>query len=80
LPCCPQHPDFQRELALRSFTINSFTDEQVNVVGHDDVARERESVAVTHFAQNLHKQILRARRDKQGQSPVATAGDEVEVV
>jgi len=29
-------------------------DEQVNVVGHDDIA-------VAHFAQNRHKQILRAR-------------------
>jgi hypothetical protein len=33
----------------------------VNVVGHDDVARERKAVAVAHFAQNFHKQILRAR-------------------
>ena len=36
-------------------------DEQVNVVGHDDVARDREPVAVAHLSQNLHKQILRAR-------------------
>jgi hypothetical protein len=59
--------------------LGGFADEQVNVVGHDDVARERESVAVAHLAQNLHEQILRTRRGKQGQPPVAAAGDEVEV-
>jgi hypothetical protein len=60
--------------------LGGFAEEQVNVVGHDNVARERESVAVAHFAQNLCKQILRPRRGKQGQSSVATAGDEVKVV
>jgi len=42
-------------------TLGLLADEQVNVVGHDDVARERKAVAVAHFAQNFHKQILRAR-------------------
>jgi len=54
-------------------------DEQVNVIGHDDVAHEHESVAVAHLAQNLHEQILRARRGKQGQSPVTAARNKVEV-
>ena len=29
--------------------MGGFADEQVNVVGHEDVAREREALAVAHF-------------------------------
>ena len=36
-------------------------DEQVNVIGHDDIAREGKPEAVAHLSQNLHKQILGAR-------------------
>jgi hypothetical protein len=50
-----------------------------SVVGHDHIAREREAVTLAHFAQDLYKQILRARRGKQGQSAVAAARDEVEM-
>ena len=46
--------------------LGRLADEQVNVVGHDHVARERESVAVAHLTQNLYKRILGARRGKQG--------------
>jgi hypothetical protein len=35
-----------------------FTDEQVDVLGHNDVPNERKSVAVAHLTQNLHEQIL----------------------
>ena len=56
-----------------------FADEQVNVVGHDDVACEGKVVAVAHLAQNLDKQIFGVGRGKQWQPPVATASDEVQV-
>jgi hypothetical protein len=55
------------------------TDEQVNVIGHDNVTRESEAVAVAHLAQNLHKQISGVGRGKQRQPSVATASDEVQV-
>ena len=54
-------------------------DEQVNMIGHHDVAREGKPVTVTDLAQNLHKHILCTRRGKQGQSPVTTTGDEVQM-
>jgi len=55
------------------------TDEHVNVIGHHDIAREGKPVTVTDLAQNLHEHILCARRGKQGQSPVTTTGDEVQM-
>ena len=54
-------------------------DEQVNVIGHDDVTSQRETVAVAHLAQKLDEQIPSVRGGKQGQPSVATAGDEVQV-
>jgi hypothetical protein len=56
-----------------------FADEQMNVVGHDNVAHQGKPVAIAHFSQNLHKQIPRVRRGQQGQSPIATEGDEMEM-
>ena len=32
-----------------------FADKQVNVIGHDDVAGQDETVAVPHLAENLYK-------------------------
>ena len=49
------------------------------MVGHDHIARERKPVTVADFTQNLHKQILGARRGQQGQPPVTAARNEVEV-
>jgi hypothetical protein len=56
-----------------------FAEEQMNVVGHDDVAHQGKLVAIAHLSQNLRKQIPRVRRARQGQSPIATAGDEVKM-
>ena len=47
--------------------------------GHDDISDQRESVAVTHLAQNLDEQVLGANRGEQRQSPVTATGYEVEV-
>ena len=41
-------------------TLGGFADEQVNVIGHDNVASQGEPIPVAHLAQNLHEQILRA--------------------
>ena len=63
----------------RRRSLGRFADEQVNVLWHDDISDQRESVAVAHFAQNLHEKIFGANRSKQRQAPITTAGDEVEM-
>ena len=50
------------------------------MLGHDDVPRQRESVAVAHLAQDLHEEILGANGSEQRQAPVAATRDEVEIV
>lgn len=52
-------------------------DEQVNVIRHDDVTSQGKTVAVTHFSENLDKQIPGTSGRQKGQAPVATAGDEM---
>jgi len=75
----PRHALLQDLHDGGSSALARLANEQVNVVRHDDVTHEREPVTVAHFAQNPHKQILRARRGKQGQPSVTAARDEVEV-
>ena len=75
----PRHTLLQHLHDGRGRTFRRLADEQVDVVGHDDVAHQCKAVAVAHFAQNLHKQILRARGGKQGQSSVTAARNEMEV-
>jgi hypothetical protein len=59
--------------------LSRLANEQVNVIGHHDIAREGKPVTVTNLAQNLHEHILGARRGKQRQSPVTAARNEVQV-
>jgi len=54
-------------------------DEQVDVIGHEHVTCQGKAVAVAHLAQNFDEQIFGVSRGKQGQPPVATARDEVQV-
>ena len=49
------------------------------MIGHDYVACEGETVAIARLAQNFDEQISGVHGGKQGQPPVATAGDEVQV-
>ena len=54
-------------------------DEQVNVIRHDDVTSQGKTVAVTHFSENLDKQIPGTNGGQEGQAPIATAGDEMQM-
>ena len=47
--------------------------------GHDDVAHQRESVAVTRFAENMDEGVSGAHRAQKGKSPIASEGDEMEM-
>ena len=78
-PQAARHSLFQDLHNARRIALGRLTDEQVDVIGHHDVTHKRESVAVTHLSRNFHKQILRARGGKQGQTPVTTACDEVKM-
>jgi hypothetical protein len=55
------------------------TDEQMNVLWHDNIAYERESVAVARFAQNLNKSISIGNGAQKGQSSVARECNEMEI-
>jgi hypothetical protein len=61
-------------------SVGRFAEEHVNVLGHDDISGQGESVAVAHSAENLHEEIPGARGSEQGESTVATAGNEMQVV
>lgn len=47
---------------------------------HDHVSDKRETVTVAHFSENLHEEMPGARGSEQGQSTVATKGNEMQVV
>jgi len=64
---------------LREIALSWFAEEQVNVFRHHDVTHEERFAAVTHFSQNLHKEIASAHRGEKRATLVATEGDEVEV-
>jgi hypothetical protein len=51
----------------------------MNVLGHHDLAHEREAIAVAGFAKNLNKRISRANRAQQGQASMASESDEMKM-
>ncbi len=57
-----------------------FTDQQVNMFGHDDVAREGQAVPGAILLENLDGKISGAGGAKQGPALIATKGDEMQVV
>jgi len=57
----PRHALFQDLHDAGRSALGRLADEQVNVVGHDDVTDDRQLVAVAHLAENFHKQIFSVR-------------------
>ena len=53
--------------------------EQMNVLGHDDVTDELEPVLCSDLTENLNKGVTGARRAEERKTPVATERDEVQV-
>ena len=47
-------------------SLRRLADEQMNVVGHDYVTRQREPIAIADLTQNFDKQSLGGGRGKQG--------------
>jgi hypothetical protein len=54
-------------------------DEQVNVLGHDNISDQRKSVAVAHLTKNLDKNILGANRTQKRQTSIAGEGNEMQM-
>jgi len=53
--------------------------EQVNMFGHHHVAHQSKTVLGTHFVENLDKSVAGVLGSQQGESTVATEGDEMQV-
>ena len=62
---------------LRGRNRSGFTDEQVEMFWHDDIADQSEAVARADFLENLHRKIPGAGGGQEWPSLVATKGDEV---
>jgi hypothetical protein len=54
-------------------------DEQVNVIGHNDIAHQRETVAIARLAENLDENISGANGAQQRQASIASEGDEMKM-
>jgi hypothetical protein len=60
-------------------TPGPIADEQTNVLRHDHVVHQGESVTVTHLAKKLDKNISGANRAQQGQSSITSESNEMQV-
>src|ERR1700690_3388426 len=56
-----------------------FTDQQVNVLGHHDVAKEREVIALADLAQYLQELFSLMRRGEKSHPPITAASNEMEM-
>lgn len=79
LPQASRDPLFQNLQNGRGRPLGRLTDQQMNVLGHDDVSDEREIKTFSHLPQDSDKGVSRARGTEQWPAPVTTAGDEVKV-
>lgn len=75
----PRNALFQDWHGGGRISFGRFADEQMNVIGHDDVTGQRETVAVAHVTENLDEQVFGAFVRKQGQASVATASNEMQM-
>jgi hypothetical protein len=70
---------FQNLEDRRRRPFSRFADEQVDVLGHDDVAHQRETVTVAHVAKNLDKDISGVNRTQQRYASIAGEGNEMQM-
>jgi hypothetical protein len=59
--------------------IGRLADQQVDVLRHDDIAHEGESIVVAGLAKNLDKGVSSANRAQQRQASIASEGDKVQM-
>jgi hypothetical protein len=51
----------------------------MNVLGHDHVTNDHETIAPAYLFHDFEKQITTPRRAEQSASPIATGGNEVKI-
>ena len=56
-----------------------FADQQVDVFGHDDIADQRETVALPDLAEDSRKRVPGSHRTQERQPAIATARDEMQM-
>jgi hypothetical protein len=75
----PRKAQFERLHHRRWILFFWFTDEQVNVLGHDHVSHNDEPIALAHLFEHGEKQVATFLCVKQRTALITTAGDEVQV-
>src|SRR5882762_585977 len=75
----PRHALLQDLQYRRGCSRDRLTDEQMNMLGHDDISGQSKAVAVAHLTQNLDKGVSCAHGAQQRQAPVATEGNKMQV-
>jgi len=63
----------------REIAALGFAEQQMNVLGHNHVANDYETVTAAHLFHDFEKQIAILWRAEQSASPIATGRDEVKV-
>ncbi len=63
----------------RGVPLLRFTDQKMNVLGHDHITDNDELVALAHPLQHGQEHIATARRGEKRLSPITAAGDEMQV-
>ena len=56
-----------------------FADQQMDVIGHEDVPDQSESIARAHLAENLHGEVSGANGSKEMPALIAAEGDEMKI-
>jgi hypothetical protein len=79
LPSPHRHGKLQRLERFRQNRLSGFTDQKVNVFGHDYVSEDKEIVSDPYPFQGLLEEISRGCRSQVWLSAVTTERDEVEV-
>ena len=56
-----------------------FTHQSMDMLGHEDVAKQRKSVPRTNLSENLDEAVAGRPGSKIGTSPITTEGDEMKI-
>src|SRR5271170_4381015 len=64
---------------FRRFSSSAFTDQQMYMLRHDDVADQRKPIARANFAQHPHRHISRTHATQQSSSLIAAKCDEMQM-
>ena len=75
----PRKTEFESLHHSRRILLLRLADEQMNVLGHNDISDDDEHIALSHLLQHFEKQVTAVRSAKQRLSAIATASDEMKI-